>query len=204
MAIEKQDGVVQPSAIPDIADDDDRRDEISGRRTDDLETGAECLQQLTQNFELSARRWELIIYPSLFAFIILASYGFYLIYSLTSDISFLAKSVDRNMAIIASRMGDMSNDFKRVNKNMDEISVSVAHMSVNVRNMSKNLNSVSATMYSVSNTIQTLQPMLQNMDAIKHSLRSMTVSTGQLRNDVGSMNNSISRPMSFMNSFMPW
>ena len=41
--------------------------------------------RLSEVFESSARRWELIVYPSLFAFIILAAYGFYLIYNLARD-----------------------------------------------------------------------------------------------------------------------
>ncbi|MGB5640738.1 MAG: hypothetical protein WBM63_16620, partial [Sedimenticolaceae bacterium] len=46
--------------------------------------------RLSEVFESSARRWELIVYPSLFAFIILAAYGFYLIYNLAKDVHYLA------------------------------------------------------------------------------------------------------------------
>ena len=42
------------------------------------------MDRLSEAFESSARRWELIVYPSLFAFIILAAYGFFLVYSLAS------------------------------------------------------------------------------------------------------------------------
>ena len=33
-------------------------------------------ERLSETFETSARRWELIVYPSLFGFILLAGYGF--------------------------------------------------------------------------------------------------------------------------------
>ncbi|MDT8281563.1 MAG: hypothetical protein RQ982_01985 [Gammaproteobacteria bacterium] len=36
----------------------------------------DMLERFTRAFEYSARRWELIVYPSLFAFILLAGYGF--------------------------------------------------------------------------------------------------------------------------------
>ena len=39
------------------------------------------MDRLSAAFETSARRWELIVYPSLFAFVILAAYGFYLVFS---------------------------------------------------------------------------------------------------------------------------
>ena len=47
------------------------------------------MDRLSMAFETSARRWELIVYPSLFAFILLAAYGFYLIFSLAKDVHFL-------------------------------------------------------------------------------------------------------------------
>ena len=37
------------------------------------------LERFARSFEISARRWELVVYPSLFAFIVLAAYGFFLI-----------------------------------------------------------------------------------------------------------------------------
>ena len=40
---------------------------------------AKSLESLSTAFTSSAKRWETIVYPSLFAFILLASYGFYLI-----------------------------------------------------------------------------------------------------------------------------
>lgn len=160
------------------------------RKTNSRTTGVECLERLTQSFEISARRWELIVYPALFAFIVLASYGFYLIFSLTKDISFISRSVDKNMGIIAQRMDHMT-------KNIDVMTVNVEHMSINMRNISRNITTVSETM-------GTMEPMLTNMSSMNRSLRTMTIATTQMRNDLGSMNHNVSRPMTFMNSFMPW
>ena len=44
------------------------------------------LERLANTFDNSARRWEMVVYPSLFAFVLLAGYGFFLIYRLTHDI----------------------------------------------------------------------------------------------------------------------
>ena len=51
---------------------------------------SESLDELTKTFTASARRWQMIMMPSLFAFIILATYGFFLIYSLTKDVGSMA------------------------------------------------------------------------------------------------------------------
>jgi len=141
------------------------------------------IDRLAETFETSAHRWELIVYPSLFAFIILAAYGFYLIFSLTKDVHYLAVSVDTNMTILASNM-------EGVSRNLDEMTDSVQIMSTHLEEINEN--------------VGTMKPMLANLNSMDQSIRSMTVSTYNMRNDLSRMNSSISRPMSFMNTFLPW
>ncbi len=148
------------------------------------------LDRLSQAFENSARRWELIVYPSLFGFILLAGYGFFLIYSLTKDVHYLAISVDSNMTVMAS-------NFQSVSDNMDRLTANVRAMAANMKSIDEN--------------VATLEPMLTNMtsmdrsmDSMERAIKAMTISTHNMRNDMAIMNQSVSRPMSFMNSFMPW
>ena len=58
------------------------------------------MDRLATAFESSAHRWELMVYPSLFAFIILASYGFFLIYSLTTDIAHMSRNISETLSSI--------------------------------------------------------------------------------------------------------
>lgn len=139
--------------------DEDNMDDCLGR----------SLDQLSKAFMASAKRWEMVVYPSLFAFMILAAYGFYLIFSLTSDAS-----------EIADNMNQMS-------QNMEKI---VVHMDA----MSKNM--VLMT--------QTVDSQSSSMKEMTHHMRGMNLSMNQMRHDMSIMNNSVSRPMSFMNKFMPW
>ena len=144
---------------------------------------AYSMDRLSLAFESSARRWELIVYPSLFAFIILAAYGFYLIFSLAKDVHYLAISVDTNMTVLASNMQTMSDD--------------MGQMTANVRTMAVNLESI-------SRNVSTLEPMLTNIDSMDDSMRALTNATYNMRDNMAIMNQNVSRPMSFMNSFMPW
>lgn len=146
--------------------------------------------RLSEVFESSARRWELIVYPSLFAFIILAAYGFYLIYNLARDVHYLAISVDTNMTTLA---GNMQN----VSENMSQLTANIRAMTV--------------TMDSIDNKVATLEPILANLDSMDGAMQSMTYATHTMGRatqfmqvDLARMNNSIGRPMSFMNTFMPW
>jgi methyl-accepting chemotaxis protein len=151
----------------------ERKDQ--GEVFDDLRQSS-SMDRLSETFENSARRWELIVYPSLFAFIILAAYGFYLVYSLAKDVHFLAVSVDTNMTMMAN--------------NMD-------HMATNIQIMSGHFENVNQKM-------DVLEPMLTNINSMDHTMQSMSRTTYDMRHDISRMNQNISRPMNFMNNFMPW
>ena len=154
-----------------------------GGQDPSAQINAYAIDRLSQAFETSAKRWELIVYPSLFAFIILAAYGFYLVFSLAKDVHYLAISVDSNMTVLAS--------------NMQSISDNVGQLSNNVRTMA-------VSVESISRDVSTLEPMLTSMEAMDQAVRSMTFSTANMRDDMSVMNRSISRPMTFVNWFMPW
>lgn len=149
----------------------------------DPQANAFAMDRLSQAFENSARRWELIVYPSLFAFIILAAYGFYLVFSLAKDVHYLAISVDSNMTVLASNMQSISD-------NMGQISSNVRTMAVGVDSMARD--------------VSVLEPMLTTMQGLDQSVQSMTYTTANMRDDLGIMNRNIGRPMHFINSFMPW
>lgn len=122
----------------------------------------ESLDKLSTAFMESARRWEMIVYPSLLAFIILAGYGFFLIYSLTKDVHFVVQ------------------DMHKIVVNMDAISKNMVVMT------------------------QTVDSQSSTMKEMVYHIRGMNMSMNQMRYDMSIMNNSVSRPMSFMNNFMPW
>jgi len=149
----------------------------------DVELNAYAIDRLAQAFETSARRWELIVYPSLFAFIILAAYGFYLVFSLAQDVHYLAVSVDSNMAVMASNM-------QAISDNISQMSTDVQAMAVGVE--------------SISQDIDVLKPMLASMEGVEQGVQSITFTTANMQGDMADMNRSIGRPMTFMNRFIPW
>ena len=156
------------SELPeDLSEENNRQQEIPGNNLDD--GMGRSLETLASAFKASARRWEAIVYPSMFAFVLLAAYGFFLIYNLTTDV-------------------------RRVADNMDNIVTSMEEMSVNMEVVSHNM--VVMT--------QTLDSQSSSMQEMTFYMRNMNVSMGQMRYDISIMNNSVSRPMQFMNTFMPW
>lgn len=149
------------------------RAKVSSNTSDGNKSMEDCLgkslETLSSAFTASARRWETIVYPSLFAFILLASYGFYLIFNLTTDVSKVAK----DMHTIAANMQTVAQNMESVSRNMVVMTQTVDSQSSSMREMTLHM-------------------------------RHMSMSMGQMRYDISVMNNSVSRPMQFMNTFMPW
>jgi len=113
------------------------------------------MEMLAKTFSASAKRWEMIVYPSLFAFILLAGYGFYLIFSLTQD----AHQMAQDMRVISNNMVTISENVRVISLNTNEQTV---------------------------------------------AMHGMNASMNQMRQDMAVMNYNVSRPMSKINSFMPW
>ena len=148
------------------------------------------MARLSEVFETSARRWELIIYPSMFAFVVLAAYGFFLIYRLAGDMHYMAISVDTHMSVLSSNMQSMS-------ENMGQMTTNIRSMTVSIDNMESKLD--------------TLEPILASMNSMDDSMRhitqstnSMSLATYNMQHDMSGLNRNLGRPMSFMNAFMPW
>ena len=147
---------------------------------------AVCMDNFSRTFEASARRWELVVYPSLLAFIVLAAYGFYLIYTLTSDVNRLARSMETVVVSINKMTMDMN------------------AVSGNVANMSGNLTTIATDVGSGS---QDMGHLLGKLDKINQSVGVMTVPMYHIRNDMGRMSHTIhdaTGPMKMVNGIFPF
>ena len=93
---------------------------------------ADPLVRLADRFDSTTKRWEMVIYPSMFAFILLAGYGFYLIYHLTRDISTLSTNVSQMATIVTDVMPKMSKNLSGMTGSIDNMSTDVTDMTQGV------------------------------------------------------------------------
>ena len=159
-------------------------------RKDELVLNNDSMDRFVKVFEASARRWELVIYPTMLAFVILAAYGFFLIYTLSRDIHTVAIGMDPQMG-----------------EHLTHISDSVAYLSENVRTMTRRMDRMTNSIDDISvkmNAMENLDPMLVSMRGMDASMRNMTITGDQMRNEMSYMGRNIGRPLSKMNSFFPW
>jgi len=52
--------------------------------------------------------------------------------------------------------------------------------------------------------LTSIDSMDQTMDSMDRAINSITHTTYNMRNDMANINENVSRPMSFVNTFMPW
>ncbi|MBF0448277.1 MAG: hypothetical protein HQL67_08770 [Magnetococcales bacterium] len=190
------------------------------------------ISDFAKSFDKSARRWELIVYPSLFAFIILAMYGFFLIYSLTQDIRTMASSIDPQMGLnmgnlsisisnlsdnvalmsthleyISDNMETMSVDMQSMAENMENMTDSIGGMDKNVTVMTSSVQSMSGSVTTMSKTMDEISVKLDSLHPISTNVATMTQAVNAMTGAVTSMSydmNGAIRPMSQINRFMPW
>ncbi len=149
------------------------------------------LERLANTFDNSARRWEMVVYPSLFAFVLLAGYGFFLIYRLTHDISSLSQSVTRMAVIVSDVMPRMAKDLNGMTGSMD--------------NMSGDIDGMTTEIGSMSGQMDSLTPMSNNIESMTHNIGSMNRSVYGMQRDMHGMNRTVSSgPFGMMNDMMPF
>ena len=157
---------------------------VSDKPTDPLE-------RLANTFDSSARRWEMVVYPSLFAFVLLAGYGFFLIYRLTHDIAILSQSVTHMAVIVSDAMPRMTKDLGTMTGSID--------------NMTGNIDGMTDEIVSMSEQMDSLTPMSKNIQSMTHNIGSMNRSVYGMQRDMHGMNRTVSSgPFGMMNDMMPF
>ena len=152
------------------------------------------IDRFIHSFERSARRWELVVYPALFAFVVLAGYGFFLIYSLTNSVAMMAHSMDPHMG---ENMLAMNSNIERMSQDMHTMSGVILDISTKMDSlpiMEERLVAINSTM----------QAMNESITSMSTSMKAMTFDINQMRGDIGNMEQNVSRPMSFFNKMAPW
>lgn len=114
------------------------------------------LREFEKKEDAVTKRMQLLVYPSMVAFFILAAYGFYLIQSLTTDVNRMSNTME---AISES-----------MTQNMGMLSTTTAQMSTQMGSMVKSTASMTEIMSSLSDTTKYMATSTNNMQKDMSSL----------------------------------
>ncbi|TNF93226.1 MAG: hypothetical protein EP297_12700 [Gammaproteobacteria bacterium] len=113
-----------------------------------------------KSFEGSTKRWENMIYPAVFVFGILGLSGFWLIYSLTSDVHELAVNVDPKME---RNLATISKEMSRLSGNIENMTAAVTDMKNHIATMDSSVTTMTNEMVEINNEMDTLPSMVVSM-----------------------------------------
>lgn len=150
------------------------------------------LDKLARAFEASARRWEIIVYPSIAAFAVLASFAFYLIYNMVSDVHRVTEqmvTIERTMVAVSENMARVTENMAVMTTNMVAVTANMNTMTQEVVHMRKSFDEAVAIAARMDQKMAVMLPIAHRMqvdaDMMTHRMQGIT------------------RPMNFMTSFFP-
>ncbi|QKQ23830.1 hypothetical protein HUE58_01210 [Candidatus Ruthia endofausta] len=170
------------------------------------------LEKMLESVEKHADRrtdtkFEKFFLPALAVFSAIIMGFFVVIYSITSDMTRLANSMDPDMG------GNMSSMVKSINSlsnNVGQMTISVAYMQKDFQRVNKNMNiiaskldnldAISADLTQVSLKMDSLEPMLINMEEMNKNMASMQESMQWMQRDLNILRSSFSKPLRIFNS----
>lgn len=165
------------------------------------------LEKMLENVESHAdkrtdSKFERYFLPSIIVFAMIAAGGFMIIYSITQDMTKLAKAMDPQMG---SHMASMVSSIDNMSKNVAQMSQSVNRMQKDFSNVNKNmivvakkmnnLDSMSSDMTQINAKMSTLKPMLANMQKMNNNMINMENSMLWMRRDISTLRSSFGKPM---------
>ncbi len=160
---------------------------------------SETLSERRKGSDIKGQRLQLIVYTALFAFIVLAAYGYYLIFNLTHDVH------------------SLSNDVRQMTRSVNQMSVSVQK---NMTIISENITSMQKSTHVMAGTVADAMPtMSQNttemtviaqnvsnrVDGMGGNMSTMSIAIVGMQRDLWRMNKTMSNPAdSMFDNMMPW
>jgi len=169
------------------------------------------LEKMLEGVEKNTNtKFERFFLPALAVFSAIVIGMFTIIYSITSDMTRLANSMDPNMG---GNMTAMVSSVEKVSNSVAKMTNSVTYMQKNFDQVNKNmtiiaskldnLDSISADLTHVSAKMDALEPMLINMEEMNKNMTTMQDSMQWMQRDLSILRASFSRPMSVINK-MPF
>jgi hypothetical protein len=125
---------------------------------------------------VALRSLRMVVYPALGAFILLAAYGFFLIYLLTSDARTMAEQTKR----MTAQMELMSSEMRAITMVMGDMRANVGDMRTNLEEMNRHMAVMETSTSHMAATVALIQHSARNLDA------------------------SVGPAMGMMNNFMPF
>lgn len=160
-----------------------------------------AVEQLAEAMTGGIRKWEKVLYPMMVAFIILAIYGFFLIYQVVMDM----KRISNNMITMTRAVVTMTNT---LNLNMSKVDAQMAAINLTMDRMRKRLDTISTDTRNIAAVMPQLHQEFASMNYtishLNHRVSGLQQSADTMARSLWELDQNISEPMNSLNSIMPF
>ncbi len=162
---------------------------------DDLNKQDEDMSEAIETFET---RWRYAVFPAMIAFVILAGFGFYLIYGMLQRMEDLAADIDDMSKVMIESLPVMQGGVVGMSSRMQWIGE-------DLRGMREDVNRLSIVIQQTMPTMEgKVGDMSRNISNMTYATSSMAATTQNMGQNLWNMNRNFSKPLSFMRKMMPW
>ncbi len=120
------------------------------------------LQEFEKKADATTKRMQMLVYPAMVAFFILSAFGFFLIYSLTSDVARMANtfvhmsdSIEKNMDSMTGNIDHLTKDIGTMTNTTSSMSDSISGMKPAIYDMAASTNNMQRDFWSMNKNIST-------------------------------------------------
>jgi hypothetical protein len=120
------------------------------------------LQEFEKKADATTKRMQMLVYPAMVAFFILSAFGFFLIYSLTSDVERMADtfthmstSIEKNMDSMTGNIDHLTKDIGTMTSTTSNMSDSISGMKPAIYDMAASTNNMQRDFWSMNKNIST-------------------------------------------------
>jgi methyl-accepting chemotaxis protein len=162
------------------------------------------IERMLRQMERSSRRWEKMVFPALIAFLLLAGYGFFMVYSMTRDMSIIAQTIELDFRQDVEHIRD---DISAMVSQVEKMQYTMATISVKMDPLQE-FGPLLAEIKELDDSVSRISGSVDNMDQsvvnMNQSMTSLDDSMYYMGRDVGDMNDSFSSPTKMFKRMMPW
>jgi methyl-accepting chemotaxis protein len=162
------------------------------------------IERMLRQMERSSRRWEKMVFPALIAFLLLAGYGFFMIYSMTRDMSIIAQTIEidfrkdvehirKDISEMVAQVGKMQNTMAAISVKMDPLQ-DFGPLLAEIKELDDSVGRISGSVDNMDQSVVSMNDSMTNLDDSMY----------YMGRDVGDMNDSFSSPTKMFKRMMPW
>ena len=165
-------------------------------RNEEIVDGDE--DDLNEALESFETRWKYAVFPAMIAFVILAGFGFYLIYGMLQRMEDLSADIHDMAGVITVTMPEMRTGITSMSSRMQLIGEDLHGMRSDMSRLSMVIND---TMPAMEGKVG---DMSNNISDMRYATSSMAQTTHNMGQNIWNMNRNFSKPLSMMRKIMPW